>query len=136
MLVKNAKIFYLDDGKSVKPKFKRRPVVHITPISDDVDQLTIDFSERWALIGGGSDGDNSQLLIFSELCEDGKVLFEVDIQFKVPCEIYGSRDKDCWHGVVVRSKDRKDHYWKDMEIAKISPRKRFDKKPLKHYKTR
>jgi len=138
MLVKNAKVFYLDDGKSVKPSFKKRPVMHVTPINPDVDLITVDFSERWALIGGGSDNNNSELLIFSESCESGKTLFEVHIEFRTPCRIYGSRDKASWHGVVLKAKaeDRKDHYWKDMQIAKITPRKRFDKKPFTHYRTR
>ena len=135
MLIQNAKVFYLDGDGYIKPKFKHPPTIFITPMSKDVEQFSVQFDERWAMIGSGGNGELENLLMFSNKCDNGKVVFEVSFKLSVPCEFYGSGDKSGWHGVCIkRSAEEKAHfkrnYWKHLTIGKASPKKRFDKAPL------
>lgn len=136
MLIKDAKVFYVKDKDCEKPDFSRRPTVFVTPISKDVEQVSVQFTERWALIGTGGNGELEECLCFSDSCEDkSKNIFEVSFKLAVPCHFYGSNDKSGWHGIAIRrtAEDKvKGRYWKDLGVAKSSPRNRFDKKPFRY----
>jgi len=136
MLVKNTKIFYVDTYGNIKPKFDRRPTVFVRPINKDVDIISVQFTERWLFSGSGCDGYLEEILCFTDSHgAKSKNMFEIVFQLTTPCYLHGSNDKDGWHGAIIRksAEDKnKGCYWKDVEIAKLSPTKRFDKKPFKY----
>lgn len=126
-LVKDCKIKWF--GK--RPKFERRPTLFISKVSKDVELITVDFCERWTLVGSGGGSDDHgkkwhECLVYSSN-RDPKVGFEVVLELSVPCSLHGSPDKSNWDGMVIRksAEDKahdpngKSHRWMDLSVVKL-----------------
>lgn len=102
-LVKSASIRWFG---TKPPKFERRPALHIFPISKDVELVTVDFCERWLLVGSGGGSDEHgknwhECLVYSSN-KNPKIGFEVVINLSAPASLHGSPDKTNWDGVIIR----------------------------------
>lgn len=123
-LVKSASIRWFGE----KPKFAMAPTILVSPISADVELVTVDFCERWWLVGFGGEHDDhgkkwTENLVYSSNRRP-KVGFEVIMDLSAPCDFHGSMNKSTWTGVAVRSKTEdkahasKKHWWKNLLVRK------------------